>query len=442
MASKMTSAPPIGARLQSLRSNSLLTGSAVLFVSTTVVNLGNYLFNLIIGRWLGPAAFADVSLVVTMMLIVTLITATVQTVVAKFSAAFDAQGNARGLQQLERWSRRWALYLGLVFAAGLIFGAGALQKFFHTESFVPFILLGVGIPLYFVQGVGRGILQGQLRFGALAISYQAEMIVRLAAGIALVAAGFSVNGAVGALTLSFLASWLAVRFVLPALQEGIAAGFEERTAVLRFAGPVAAALVGQILINNSDVLVVKRFFAAEDAGQYAALALIGRIVFFATWSVVTVLLPMVAKKHEQGEPHWRLLWISTALVALVSVGIVAGSYLWADIVVGILFGPAYVAIAPLLWLYAIATTLYALANVFITYRLSTGNGVGSWIAVGGGTLQVIVLTLFHTSLRQIVIAQILLMGAMLLCIIVWELLVHRAELRQQGAHALKAAAAG
>ena len=77
--------------LRAAASSGLVTGSALLLVSTTVVNLGNYLFNLILGRWLGPADFADLSLIVTFMLVLTLITATLQTVVAKFSAAFSAE---------------------------------------------------------------------------------------------------------------------------------------------------------------------------------------------------------------------------------------------------------------------------------------------------------------------------------------------------------------
>ena len=91
----------------------LLGGGALLLVSTTVVNLGNYVFNLILGRWLGPAAFADLTLVVTLMLMLTLITATLQTVVAKFSADYTAR-DARGrLAGLRRWAVRWAGWLGL-----------------------------------------------------------------------------------------------------------------------------------------------------------------------------------------------------------------------------------------------------------------------------------------------------------------------------------------
>lgn len=410
-----------------LLDNKLLTGSALLFVSTTVVNLGNYIFNLILGRWLGPAAFADLSLIVTLFLVLTLVTATLQTVVAKFAAVFFVDKNADEMHGLWQWTGRWAWIIGAILAAGLIFGAPFLQRFFHTVSFWPFVLLGVGVPIYFAQGVDRGILQGQLRFLGLAGSYQAEMWTRLIIGLILVLVGFGVNGAVFSLTISFAASLLTLRLIGLHLSRGGGLGPDSRHAILVFAGPTAAALLGQILINNSDVLLVKRFFVPEEAGQYAALALIGRMVFFATWSVVTVLLPTVAQRHEEGKPHWHLLWFSMGMVLAVSVFIVVGSWFAGELVIQILFGPAYLEVASLLWLYAIATTLYACANVIVIYRLSVGNGTGSYVTVVGGIVQVIALSLFHATLRQVVVVQIMLMAGLLLVLLAWEFWEHAHE---------------
>ena len=411
-----------------LLDNKLLTGSALLFVSTTVVNLGNYIFNLILGRWLGPAAFADLSLIVTLFLMLTLVTATLQTVVAKFAAVYFVDRNVDEMHGLWQWTSRWSWLIGALIAAGLVIGAPALQRFFHTASFWPFVLLGVGVPIYFAQGVDRGILQGQLRFLGLAGSYQAEMWTRLAVGLLLVLLGFGVNGAVFSLTVSFAASLLTLRLIGLHLSKGGGLGPDSRRAILLFAGPTAAALLGQILINNSDVLLVKRFFVPEVAGQYAALALIGRMVFFATWSVVTVLLPTVAQRHEEGKPHWHLLWLSMGMVLAVSVFIVVGSWFGGELVIQLLFGPAYLGVANLLWLYAIATTLYACANVIVIYRLSTGNGLGSYITVAAGVAQIVALTLFHASLRQVVVVQIVLMSGVLAVLLAWELWTHAREI--------------
>jgi O-antigen/teichoic acid export membrane protein len=402
--------------------SSLLSGSALLFLSMTFVNAGNYLFNLIMGRWLGPAAFAELSLIVTLMLMITLITVTLQTVGARFAAIHTADNDTARLLALRRWMSRRAWLVGLALGLLLALSSPWLADFFHTTSVWPFVLLAVGIPLYFAQGVDRGALQGQTRFGVLSLSYQAEMWVRLLVSIAFVALGWSVNGAVGGLTLSFVAAWLVgvVVYDLRPAKHTSALSPDEQQRVLHYAAPVSAALVGQILINNSDILMVKHFFVAEEAGLYAALALIGRIVFFATWSVVTTLFPIVAQKHQRGEPHRHLLGIGLGMVALLSVGIVGATLLMPELLVQMLFGPAYLSIAPLLWLYAVATALYALANVIITYHLSLGHSGGSMLAVTAGVVQVVGLWIFHSTLTQVVVFQIGLMATLLAVLLLWD----------------------
>lgn len=401
-------------------SGGLLGGGALLFISMTIVNGGNYLLNLILGRWLGPAAFSDLSLFVTLMLMVTFITATFQLTAAKFAANATADNDLPALAHLRRWMGRVAWISGLVSALVVAGGAPFWQQFFHTQSAVPFIILGIGLPVYYAQGVDRGILQGQTRFGRLALSYQAEMWVRLGVTLLLVTLGYGVNGAVLAITLSFFATWLVARGLGDwAALPGLPSDTIRRT-VSRFAGPVIVIYLSQILINNSDVLLVKRFFEPETAGKYAALALIGRIVFFATWSVVTALFPIVAQKHQKGEAHRHLLYAGLGMVAVVSGGIILATRFLPDLIVNTLFGSAYIEIAPLLWLYAVATAVYALANVVINYRLSCDNTAGAWLALVAGAAQIILISLFHASLAQVVIVQILLMSSLLVILLIWD----------------------
>ena len=333
--------------------SSLLSSSALLFASTTIVNAGNYLFNLILGRWLGPADFADLSLIVTLFLLVTFVAATLQTVAAKYAAVYAADGDAGRIAGLRGWLSRNAWVVGLAALVLVAAGSPLLQRFFKTGAVWPFVLLAAGLPFYFAQAVDRGVLQGQTRFGLLTASYQAEMWVRLAFGLGFVAIGWSVNGAVGGLTLSLIATWLVARRARRGLPGRGDLPAADRRAIIAFAGPVSAALVGQILINNSDILIVKHFYEAAPAGHYAALALIGRIVFFATWSVVTVLFPIVAQRQQRGERHHHLLALALGLVATVSALIVGATLLFPELIIGVLFGAAYLSVAPLLWLYAV-----------------------------------------------------------------------------------------
>ncbi|GAC1353423.1 MAG: oligosaccharide flippase family protein [Herpetosiphon sp.] len=400
--------------------SSLAGSGALLLLSMTVVNAGNYLFNLLLGRQLGPAAFADLSLLITLMLLVSFVATALAQATARFSAIHTADGDAPGVAAVRKLLVRWAFIGGGALLALLVMGAPLLQRFFQTRSAWPFVILGLGMPLFLAQGVERGVLQGQTRFLRLAGSYQAEMWMRLGGGVLLVAAGWGVNGAVVAITASFVASWsVASRGTrsLPAPS----AHLQERRAVVRFMGPVMAALVGQVLINNSDIILVKHFFAAPEAGAYAALALIGRIVFFATWSVVTAMFPVVAQKEQRGERHRHLLGFALLLVGAVSAVIIVGTTLAPELIVRALFGAAYLSIAPLLALYAITTALYALGNVVINYRLSAGDGTGTVAGLAGGMAQVAGLWLFHETLRQVVYVQLVIMAVLLVGLLAWDL---------------------
>jgi O-antigen/teichoic acid export membrane protein len=402
----------------------LISGSALLFASATLVNAGNYLFNLLLGRWLGPAAFADLSLIVTLFLVTSFITAGMQTPAARFSAIFAADHDLQGIADVRRWSAWRAGLLGVVL--GLIFALGAplWSYFFSTASVLPFVIFGIFVPFYLVQGVDRGLLQGRTRFGWLAVTYQTEMWSRLALSVVLVAAGWAVNGAVLAIGLSFAAAWLVARRVAADLPSPRTLAPKVQHELLVFTGPVLVAQLGQILINNSDILIVRRFFPAESAGIYAALALIGRIVFFATWSIVTAMFPIVAQRFHRGQSHRHFLYFALSVVAAGSLVIVAITYFFPEPIVRILFGPAYLSIAPLLWLYALATMFYALANVVINYRLSIGNTGGTYLAIVAGVAQVLLLWFWHDSLQEVVMIQLGLMAALFGVLLVWDMAIY------------------
>lgn len=410
-------------KLKELLRSKIASASALLMLSMTVVNAGNYIYNLIMGRWLGPSLFADLSLIVTMLLIVTFLTAPIQMTAARYSAIHTADGDIKTLASLRRFIWFAALSLGLTLMFFFSVLAPALKNFFHTQSSLPFVIFGAALPFSMLQAVERGMLQGRTSFKVLAISYQVEMWSRLLVSILLVSLGLSVNGAVIGISLSFFFTWLVARSAVTGLDSNEDISKEMRTELLAFAAPVLVSQLGQILINNSDVILVKRFFETSEAGKYAALALIGRIVFFATWSVVTTMFPIVAQKQKMGEPHAHLLWVSLGIVAGVSVPIVLLTLFAPQWVVTILFGKKYLGIASLLWLYALATSLYAMANVVINYRLSLGMGRETGFAIAAGIAQVLGIIYFHKSLSQVVYVQVIVMAALFL-LLMWHNFLH------------------
>ena len=407
----------------------LVTGGTVLAVALVVTNAGNYILNLLLGRWLSPAEFADASLMVTMMLTFASISVCLALVTARFIGIRDAAGDVGGSERLVRTLRRVALSVGIVIAAVVAAGSPWWRDIFHTGSAWPFVILACGIPFYLQCAVGRGTLQGRLRFVPLAVTFLVEMTVRLSVGSGLVLLGMGVDGATAGLALSLVAAWVTVMLFRPGLSRArriIEAGpvdaspgtSTDLAGVRAYAAFVSVLLVGQMVINNSDVLIAKASLAPFDAGLYSAVALIGRAVFFLSWSVATVVFPVVALRHAKGESGHRVL--AGGIVAVLGIGsaCVVGALLFGGPVLGVVLGPDYSGLSGSLAVYALATTLFAVASLIASQHLATGRIRESWVVLAGAGLQIVLLLLWHNSIAQLIGAQLVAMSFVLTAVVI------------------------
>ena len=422
-------APTESGRSDGTGARQLVTGGSVLAVALVVTNAGNYILNLLLGRWLSPAEFADASLMVTMMLTFASISVCLALVTARFIGIRDAAGDVGGSERLVRTLRRVALSVGIVIAAVLAAGSPWWRDIFHTGSAWPFVILACGIPFYLQCAVGRGTLQGRLRFAPLAVTFLVEMTVRLSVGSGLVLLGMGVDGATAGLALSLVAAWVTVMLFRPGLSRArriIEVGpvdaspgtSTDLAGVRAYAAFVSVLLVGQMVINNSDVLIAKASLAPFDAGLYSAVALIGRAVFFLSWSVATVVFPVVALRHAKGESGHRVL--AGGIVAVLGIGsaCVVGALLFGGPVLGVVLGPDYSGLSGSLAVYALATTLFAVASLIASQHLATGRIRESWVVLAGAGLQIVLLLLWHNSIAQLIGAQLVAMSFVLTAVVI------------------------
>lgn len=379
--------------------------------SVLLVNGGNYLYNLILGRLLGPESFADAALLVTLLLVLSFLGMTFQLATAKFAVVFSGSEwmNFRNLIY------RYAIIFGMLTGGLVVFFSKELQLFFKTQTPYMFVVFGFGIPLYFLMSVNRGSYQGKLEFKRLSGTYQTEMWSRLIITLGLLLfipmePAFIV--AVG-ISLSFLFGLIPSNFKGLSFSKPIILQPQSSKRVSQFIILTACYEFTQIIINNSDVLLVKHYFDEMDAGLYASLALIGRVVYFVAWMFVMLLLPAVVQKQKDGEPTAPILFKYVGYVALLSVSIVAVCYLFPELIITLMFGDAYVSVAGLLWQYALATSLFAISNIFAYYFLSLDHYIPVILSGVLGLSQIFLIVLFHENLFNVVQMQIIAMAILL-----------------------------
>jgi len=174
----------------------------VLFLSTNIANVANLLFNMLFARVMGPAAFADLTFLLTLKLGVLSILAAFQFSFSKFTAIAktdkSAQSTAIGL------SRRSLLYSVPIMFIVLAL-ADSFAGLFNFADVKSLIILALVIPFFFPMIIFRGLAQGRIDLPRIVGSMQSEWIIRLFGGVLLWQLGFGLAGIAFAVGLSLIA---------------------------------------------------------------------------------------------------------------------------------------------------------------------------------------------------------------------------------------------
>ncbi|HSB75624.1 MAG TPA: hypothetical protein VLC12_08240 [Terriglobales bacterium] len=403
----------------------IVSGSLTLLIGSALVSLLNLFYNVGVARLLGPIAFGEAAAVYTLLMLISCITLSFQLVCAKFVAKNETAGSKVAVYM---GLRRRAWMMGLAIALLLILASEPIAAYLNLRSPRLVILLAIGIGFYIPLGVRRGGMQGIYAFRRLAGNYIIEGVVKLGGAFLLIHSGLGVEGAIAAVTASEVAAYIfgqPGRELEAAPEPGLPASFGEGIQAIVF-------FVGQVVINNVDIILVKHFFAAEAAGLYAAAALVGRVVYMSSWSVVSAMFPISAGIRAGKQKEGDVLLMPLLIVLLITGGFTVGLWLFPDLVWRAVFGAGFVHqnlsfYSSLLVLYAAATGVYSLSVVIITYEMSRKIANSAWVQLAFAGAVVLGILLFHSTLRQVVVVQLVAL-ALLLATVCLPFLSHRLRL--------------
>lgn len=387
----------------------VLGGSIIMLLGSGVVSSLNFGYNVGMARLLGPASFGDVSAVATLFMLASAITLSFQLVCAKFVARNAAEADQAAVYH-SLMGRAWIV--GLSLGASVIAARNPITHILNLHDSRLVALLGMGIAFYVPLGVKRGGIQGRCRFSALSVNFIVEAGVKFALAMALVLAGYGVLGAVGALAVSITVAFLFPSLVFrksAATDQCVPASFREGIQAIVF-------FVGQVVINNIDILLVKYYFAPTDAGMYAAVALVGRVLYFAAWSIVSAMFPVTAAVPEDADQSGSVVLAPFLLVLAISAAFVVFLAAFPHLVVSFVFGHSFHQAEGLMSLYAVATGLYALSVVLMAFEMSRKIANTGWLQLVFSAGLIVVIAFLHHTLREVVMVQVVMMLVLLGCV--------------------------
>lgn len=385
----------------------LLAGSG----SVTAIN---FLYNIAVARSLGPSGFGHVSAVCTLLILISAVTLSFQIVSAKIVAqqeSLPAKRTAyRGLHR-----RAWAS--GLVAGLFLLVFRSAISAYLNLPDAVAVALMAVGAAFYVPLGSRRGYLQGACRFRHLALNVVAEGVVRLGGSLLAITLGFGVTGVIAANVAAVVMAYL---LAIPTPWTKVAYHPEPIPVAFREGLQAIGFFVGAVIINNFDIVLVKHFFAPAEAGLYAAVALVGRVIYVLSWSVVSGMFPIAAGSRSPKRDHGVLatsLMLVLAIGSSITLGLwLAPAWIWTTLF-GARFGMAG-DLPYLLMLYAATTSIYSLSIVFIAYEMSHKIANTAWVQLAFSGVLIGSIYKYHSSLEQVIRVQLAMMMVLLVVVAV------------------------
>jgi O-antigen/teichoic acid export membrane protein len=197
---------------------------------------------------------------------------------------------------------------------------------------------------------------------------------RIVFGLVLVAAGLGVTGAYLGTPLSMLAVTLGLRAVTARRLGAPASAGRTRPLhdLIGSAWPAVLALFLLAVLQNVDVIMVKRQIGGEAAGAYAAAAVAAKAVVWVAIGIGLYLLPEAARASRTGGDPRRVLARALAVVGAVAVPMLLVYAIAPETVLRLAFGPETVQAADALFVLGCAMTLLAIGYLGVQYMLALG----------------------------------------------------------------------
>ena len=409
---------------------------AWLYVATMVANALSFGYQFVMARLLAPAEYAILTALFGYLILEEIGAQVIQSAAAKLAAGYRAREEDALLRAFSRrWLRRIALGAGLP-AAAVVALAAPLGGALVLPPFTV-VLLGVALFTTGLLTFTQGLLQGLRRFGWLGTVLLVQAGIRLVLGVALALAGSGVVGAFGAATVAPAIGALLTLVVLRPLLFGaaprpsapahpgnrsVSADSAEAQAETRFFLLAAVVLLGYAGLTNLDALLLRAILEPAEAGAYAGVITLGKVVLFAPIAVGFILLERTARAHAKGEDTEHALFLSLGLV-LATSGAVAVAYLVApSFFVTLVVGPQYPGTAALAGRYGIAALANALLSIWIAYFVGRGAmRVGLLLALALVVEAVLLLAVARDALGMVTVVLVVALGTQVAAIVTFVL---------------------
>ncbi len=280
-------------------------------IAGTVVGMGlAYLFQPIATRFLTPADYGILAIMVALWSMLTLPLNAITSTLAREMSARESDVPAINFL-LRKYLQKFGLYSVIV---SLL--AAALSFLFNQPLLA---LLFLGLPAAVLIAIGSAWLQARERILELTIVQNGQNLLRVAALLVFLLLGWGLFGATLALPVyAFAMLVLLLVFLLPQTKKQKNVVIHLRSAF----GLLVVLQLVQIVLLYEDLFMVQLFLGPVQTGIYNVAEITAKILFLLAGAIGLVLYPKIAKLAGSAlrKEGTRLLLLGMALLVPVFIG--------------------------------------------------------------------------------------------------------------------------
>jgi O-antigen/teichoic acid export membrane protein len=377
----------------------LLAHNLLVGAGTMATGLLGVAFQSLVSHQLKPADYGGVFAVITLISFIGLPAGAFSLLMARETSKGQASGHQAASATLLRRGSRALLVSGTVLASLLAIAAPLLAQYLDLPAEL-LLAAAVGIPFGFALPLLLGEFLGEQRFAAYALLTTAQAGLKLAAALSL-GVVFGPLGVIAGISLPAIVVYFFARRLLRR-RLSIRANLSWWGPAARYLAVALPSSLSLAVLLSADVLLVKHFFPTRAAGEYSAVAAIGRAIFWGASGVAAVLFPKVIVRATQGRSGAHIVTASLIFVGVGGLGglaLLAAGSRW---LLNAFAGGAYVSAAGYLPWYAVGMTLLGGVAILIATHQTHGRAGFLGLLLPLTLLEPVLLVTFHQTLAQVV----------------------------------------
>lgn len=379
----------------------LFSGTSIYLIGFMASNVINFLFNILLGRFLNFTDFGIFSVINAITYIGGILLGALSTTITHRVSYLIGKGEKQEAGSFFKFTRSFAFKAGFVYIILWLIFLIPLSHFFRITSYLPILCLLPVLPCGFINSTNRGYLSGNLMLRYVGVLTIVEALIKFVSAMILVYLGFS---SLAYLSLPITSILIVLVSLLIIAKKAPFLSTKRKTSYFPRKYFIASLAIGfsSTAFLAVDVLVVKHFMSAFLAGQYALLAIMGKIIYFCG-SLFTVLIISFVSREEGKGTKSKSVFTKLFLASLFLTSIPYLAIGWfGRLIVPLIFGSKTYVVLPYLPLYALAIALFTVSLQIVSYYLAKKQYIFTTMTVCCYLLMILGITFFHKSIWDVV----------------------------------------